>query len=215
MRTTIRSFAVLATAFGFAAAPGVAAAHGAHHHRNGDHRSGDYGSGNHRNGDYRNGQHRSGTYGTYGTLVRARVFLPKAASANEFEIVTGQLAQQKAQSAAIRDLGAMFVTDHTALLAQGAQVAQQLGVSAPPTLNGYQQAVVNRLSTLSGPAFDAAWLRAQLAAHQSALALNLAGAIRGENTAIRTLAQGALPVVAKHFGELIDLATAQRSTQHS
>jgi predicted outer membrane protein len=188
MRTPTRSFAVLAMTLGLAAAPGVAAAHGRHHHRHGHHRS-----------------------GTPAGLVRASVFLPKAASANQFEIVTGRLAQQRAQSAAIRDLGGMFVTDHSALLQQGADVAKQLGVNALPQLDPYQQAIADRLATLSGPAFDAAWLHAQLAAHQSALALNLAGAIRGENDAVRTLAQGALPSVAKHLGELIDLAVGQRA----
>jgi putative membrane protein len=179
MRTPTRSLAVIATTLGLAIAPGTAMAHGHKHHRH--------------------------HHATHSRLLPAAVFLPKAASANQFEIVTGQLAQQKAQSAAIRDLGAMFVTDHTALLQQGAHVAQQLGIAAPPTLDRRQQAVVNQLSRLSGRAFDAAWLRAQLAAHKDALALNLAAAIRGENTAIRTLGQGALPVVTKHFGELLDL----------
>jgi putative membrane protein len=141
-------------------------------------------------------------------VVPAPAFLTKAAAANQFEIVTGQLAQQRAQASAIKDLGAMFVTDHTALLQQGAQVAAQLNIPVTPTLSRKQQATVDKLQRLSGKAFDAAWLRAQLAAHEDALALNLAGAIRGENTAIRTLGQGALPVVTKHYGELLDLVEA-------
>jgi putative membrane protein len=179
----IRMLALLVAVLGLAASPSVAAAHHRHH-----------------------GHH--GRHGHAPRLVPAAVFLPAAASANEFEIVTGGLAQQRAQSTAVRDLGAMFVTDHTALLAKGAQVAQQLGIAAPAQLTPGQQAIVARLEQLSGAAFDAAWLRAQIVAHESALALNLAGAIRGENTAIRTLAQGALPVITNHFGELLDLAAA-------
>jgi predicted outer membrane protein len=182
MRPPTRSLAVIAASLGLAVAPAAATANGTHH-------------GHH---------HHHGT--TRPSVVPAAVFLPKAASANQFEIVTGRLAQQQAQSAAIRDLGAMFVADHTALLQQGAQVAQQLGVNAPPQLDPRQQAIANQLAKLSGSAFDAAWLRAQLSAHEQALALALAAAIRGENTAVRTLAQGALPVITKHFGELIDLA---------
>lgn len=191
MRRPTRSLAVIATSLGVAIAPGVAAADGTHHH-------------------HRHNHHPA----KRASLVPATVFLPRAASANQFEIVTGRLAQQRARSAAIRDLGAMFVTDHTALLQQGAQVAQQLGVNAPPRLNRRQQAVADRLARLSGSAFDAAWLRAQLMAHRQALALALAGAIRGENDAIRTLAQGALPVIARHFGELIDLAEASGRHHH-
>jgi predicted outer membrane protein len=186
MRRLIRPLAVTVAVVGLMAAPGAAVAN-THHHR-----------------------HHARPLG----LVPAKVFLPRAARANEFEIVTGQLAQQRARSQTVRDLGAMFVTDHTALLAQGAQVAQQLGVTAPPQLNRRQQAVVTRLQHLNGAAFDSAWLRAQLAAHVSAVALNLAGAIRGGNDAIRTLAQGALPIVTKHLGELLDLSRARYAARH-
>jgi putative membrane protein len=182
MPMSIRWVAALATTLSLAGAPGTAVAHG--------------------------GKSRHHQPATYTTALRAAVYLPKAASANQFEIVTGQLAEQKSPSAAIRDLGAMFVTDHTAALQQGAQVAQQLGIPAPAQLDRHQQAQVNRLSRLSGRAFDAAWLRAQLAAHKSALALNLRAAIRGLNPAIRTLGQGALPIVTKHYGELLDLTKA-------
>src|SRR3954453_16443037 len=159
---------------------------------------------------------RSGHSRSYGEWRRlpARVYLPEAAKANQFEIVTGQLAQQRGQSSEVKTLGAMFVADHTALLQQGAQVAQQLGIPAPPTLDARRQAIVDRLGTLSGARFDAAWLRVQLAAHQQALALNLLAAIRGENPAIRTLGQGALPIVAKHYGELLDMAQSTKGREH-
>jgi predicted outer membrane protein len=71
------------------------------------------------------------------------------------------------------------------------------------------QALVNHLQGLSGEAFDKAWRRAQLAGRGDALLLHLRAAIRGENDAIRTLAQNALPVITKHVGELIDLAKQQ------
>jgi putative membrane protein len=139
-------------------------------------------------------------------VLPAAVFLPKAAAGNRFEIVTGQLAQQRAQSDAVKALGAMFVTDHTAALQQVTQVAATLGVSLPPGLDPMQQAIVDRLQTLTGAEFDAAWLHAQIPAHRMALRLHLRAAIRGENDAIRMLGQNALPVITKHLGELLDIA---------
>jgi putative membrane protein len=147
-------------------------------------------------------------------LLPAAVFLTRAAQANRFEIVTGQLAEQRATSTAVKDLGAMFVQDHTAALQQGAAVAAQLGIAVPDGLSPWQQAIADRLSHLSGRAFDAAWLGAQIDAHRSALRLHLLGAIRGENTAIRTLAQGGLPVITKHLGELLDLASPAYGHRH-
>jgi putative membrane protein len=200
MRTPSRKLAVLVVATGFAALPAWAVAtpdrtphrvpadhHGHHGHY------GNYGN----DGHY--GHHRS-------AVLPAAVFLPKSAAGNRFEIVTGQLAQQRAQSDAIKALGAMFVTDHTAALQQVTQVAATLGVPLPAGLDPMQQAIVDHLQTLSGAEFDAAWLQAQIPAHRMALGLHLRAAIRGENDAVRTLGQNALPVITKHLGELLDIA---------
>jgi putative membrane protein len=142
--------------------------------------------------------------------ISAQEFLAKAAAANRFEIVTGELAQERARSAAVRALGAEFVRDHTALLAQGSAVAAQLGITVPEGLTPAQERIVARLARLTGRRFDRAWLAAQIAAHEQALALHLRGAIRGELPQIRTLALGGLPVVAHHYGELLDLVADHR-----
>ena len=188
MRTPSRKLAVLAVTTGFAALPAwaVATPDRTTHRVPADHH------GHH-------GHHRS-------AVLPAAVFLPKAAAGNRFEIVTGQLAQERAQSDAVKALGAMFVTDHTAALQQVTQVAETLGVSLPPGLDPMQQAIVDRLQTLTGAEFDAAWLQAQIPAHRMALRLHLRAAIRGENAAVRTLGQNALPVITKHLGELLDIA---------
>ena len=191
MRMPSRKVAVLVVATGFAALPAwaVATPDRTAHRVPADHH-GDHGH---------HGHHRS-------EVLPAAVFLPKAAAGNRFEIVTGQLAQQRAQSDAVKALGAMFVTDHTAALQQVTQVAASLGVSLPPGLDPMQQAIVDRLQTLTGAEFDAAWLQAQIPAHRMALRLHLRAAIRGENDAIRTLGQNALPVITKHLAELLDIA---------
>jgi putative membrane protein len=142
-------------------------------------------------------------------VLPAAEFLPKAAAGNRFEIITGQLAQQRAESSAVKDLGAMFERDHSAALAQVTAVATQLGIALPEGLDPQQQAIVDRLRQLRGEAFDAVWIKAQLRAHRQALILHLRAAIRGENDAIRTLGQNALPVITKHLGELIDLASSR------
>ncbi|MBB4662144.1 DUF4142 domain-containing protein [Conexibacter arvalis] len=142
--------------------------------------------------------------------ISAEAYLPAAAQANRFEIVTGQLAQQRAESSEVRALGAMFVTDHTRLLEQGSAVAAALGVAVPEGLSPRQQATVEALARLRGPDFDAAWIDAQIAAHRDALLLNLRAAIRGEQPQIRTLGQGALPIITRHLGELLDLSEAAR-----
>jgi putative membrane protein len=152
-----------------------------------------------------------GRHGSRVSPISAEEFLTAAAAGNRFEITTGQLAQQRAASAEVKSLGGEFVTHHTALLQQGNAVAATLAITVPETLTPDQQRTVALLQRLSGKAFDRAWLAAQLKAHRQALVLHLRAAIRGDQPAVRTLAQGALPVITHHLGELLDLAEAARA----
>jgi putative membrane protein len=132
-------------------------------------------------------------------------FLAKAAQANRFEIVTGGLAQERASSAAVKELGAMLVKDHTAALAQGAAVAKQLGIPVPEGISPAQQAQVDLLSRLRGRRFDRAWLKAQKLAHVKAVTLHLRGALYGDSQAVRDLAIAGLPVVTRHLSEVLQI----------
>ena len=132
-------------------------------------------------------------------------FLAKAAQANRFEIETGQLAQQRGRSAAVKELGAMLVRDHTAALAKGAAVAKQLGIPVPEGISPAQQAQVDRLSRLDGRRFDRAWLKAQELAHIQAINLHLRGALYGDSQAVRDLAIDGLPVVTRHLSEVLQI----------
>src|SRR3569833_2176255 len=101
MRTSQRRLAAAAATLGLALVPaGAVAAPPEATHRAGDHRS-------HGHGDHPRGP------------ISAQAFLTKAAQANRFEIVTGQLAQQRAASAEVKALGALFVAHHSDLLAKG------------------------------------------------------------------------------------------------
>jgi putative membrane protein len=132
-------------------------------------------------------------------------FLAKAAQANRFEIVTGRLAEERAKSTEVKALGAMLVRDHTAALAQGAAVAQKLGIPVPEGISPAQQAQVDRLSRLQGRHFDRAWLNAQKLAHVKAIKLHLRGALTGDSQAVRDLAIAGLPVVTRHLSEVLQI----------
>jgi putative membrane protein len=134
--------------------------------------------------------------------ISAADFLTLAAQSNRFEIETGQLAQQRAESTTVRDLGAMFAQEHTALLGQITDLAVTLGVTLPEGLGPRYQALADQLGTLSGAAFDRAWLKVQWRVHQEALLLLLRGAICADAPEVQALAQGALPAITRHLAEL-------------
>lgn len=93
-------------------------------------------------------------------------WLKAAHQYNLTEISAGQAAQSHAASATVRNLGQMFVTDHTAGDAQLRTVAAQLGVTLPATPDATQQQQLAQASAATGTAFDALFLSSQTSGHR-------------------------------------------------
>lgn len=142
--------------------------------------------------------------------ISAADYLKAAGAANQFAIATGQLAEQRGSTDAIRSLGTTIAQDHTTLQQQGDAVATQLGLTITPVLSRWQERAIEKLSSATGEHFDRKWLKLQALSQEQTLALALRGAIRAEDPAIRTLAQGALPTVARNLGSVLDLADGSK-----
>jgi putative membrane protein len=125
---------------------------------------------------------------------------------NLAEIVAGQAAQQQASNGRVRQLGAMFVQDHTQLDNSLTQAAQQLGVQLPSGPTAQQQQELAAVKQKSGQAFDSAWVSSQTASHQTALAATQQELQAGSDPTVLGLARTAAPVVQKHLTELQNLA---------
>ncbi|MGV9765718.1 DUF4142 domain-containing protein [Micromonospora tulbaghiae] len=125
---------------------------------------------------------------------------------NLFEITAGNLAQQKGQNQQVKDLGKMFVTDHTQLDQTVQSTAQQLNVQLPADPTADQQKVLDKLNNLSGTEFDKAWVTAQLAGHVQAIQATQTEISQGSEQSVVQIAQDALPVLQAHYDALVALA---------
>ncbi|MEU5526846.1 DUF4142 domain-containing protein [Micromonospora chersina] len=125
---------------------------------------------------------------------------------NLFEITAGNLAQQKGKNQQVKDLGKMFVTDHTQLDQTVQSTAQQLNVQLPADPTADQQKVLDRLNNQSGAEFDKAWVTAQLAGHVQAIQATQTEISQGSEQSVVQLAQDALPVLQAHYDALVALA---------
>ncbi|MET7805322.1 DUF4142 domain-containing protein [Micromonospora chersina] len=125
---------------------------------------------------------------------------------NLFEITAGNLAQQKGKNQQVKDLGKMFVTDHTQLDQTVQSTAQQLNVQLPADPTADQQKVLDRLNNLSGAEFDKAWVTAQLAGHVQAIQATQTEISQGSEQSVVQIAQDALPVLQAHYDALVALA---------
>jgi putative membrane protein len=135
-----------------------------------------------------------------------------AHQSNLTEIAAGKAAQQKATTAKVRNLGAMFIRDHTTMDAQLRAAAKSLGVSLPSTPNAQQRASLAAVAAKSGSAFDAAWIAAQTTGHRQTLAATDKEISSGSDATVLKLARAARPVVARHYAELTSGGTGSPTT---
>ncbi|KKJ98913.1 DUF4142 domain-containing protein [Micromonospora sp. HK10] len=133
-------------------------------------------------------------------------YLQAVHQVNLFEITAGNLAQQKGKNQQVKDLGKMFVTDHTQLDQTVQSTAQQLNVQLPGDPTADQQKVLDRLNNVSGAEFDKAWVTAQLAGHVQAIQATQTEISQGSEQSVVQIAQDALPVLQAHYDALVALA---------
>src|SRR5437763_16569560 len=91
-------------------------------------------------------------------------YLAQAASSDQFEIQSGQLALQASQNLAVRNFANMIIADHTRSTQMvGSAAAAAHLAPPPPTILPPQQAMLDQLRAAgTGPAFDMAFQQTQI-----------------------------------------------------
>jgi len=140
--------------------------------------------------------------------IQDKDFVHSALEGGMAEVQMGQLAAQKGSSDDVKQFGQKMVQDHTQMGDQMKQVAQQLGVSEPKGLSKKDKAEVAKLSSLSGPEFDKAYIAAMLKEHKKDLSDFRAEAQNTQNPAVKQLAQQGAQMIDQHMQMAEQLAKA-------
>jgi len=114
------------------------------------------------------------------------------------EIQLGQLAQNKAQSAEVKSYGQMLVTDQSASNEQAEKVAERIGIAIPTEPSVNQRAMYDRMSKLSGTAFDRAFIKEIIADHKMNIA-RFENEAKKQNDPVGDFANQILPILKKHL----------------
>jgi putative membrane protein len=88
-----------------------------------------------------------------------RLFIAEAACSGLFEDEGGQMAALKGSLPKVRALGAMLVAQHRAAQAELQRLAGLHGITLPNSVDAARRNTLDRLSQLSGTAFDRAFIR--------------------------------------------------------
>jgi len=143
------------------------------------------------------------------TPLARDAYVGAAAAGDLFETQSAALAQQRAQSPAVRDFAQMMIADHAATTRRLTAAAQSVAISPlAPALLPMQARMMDQLRAAPAGAFDRVYVDQQVQAHEAALALHASYAANGDTPQLRTVAAAAVPVVQTHLDRLRQLAAA-------
>jgi predicted outer membrane protein len=143
----------------------------------------------------------SGAGTASGSLGRSDQKMVKdMAMANMAEIEASRMAQTKSQSEQVKNFAQQMIDDHTKALNEVQQLAQAKGVTLPTELDRTHKRQAQRLSALSGTAFDKAYMnQAGLADHKKTHALLTQAQARAKDPDVKALAARTMPIVDQHL----------------
>jgi putative membrane protein len=141
-----------------------------------------------------------------GTQLQDKVFLQKASEGGMAEVQLGQLAAEKGNSAEVKQFGQKMVEDHTRLNDQMMPIADTLGVNAPKHLNKADQAEYEKLSSLSGDAFDQEYITDMVKDHRKDLNEFRREETATSNPALKQAVSQAEQVISQHLSMIQGIA---------
>jgi putative membrane protein len=130
-------------------------------------------------------------------MTDPQVFAERAASSNMFEIESSQLALERATKRPVQEFAQHMIEDHTLAGDKMKAAAEADGVTPPAAMAEKEQAQLAELEAAEGEAFDEAYVAAQVAAHDEAVALFETFSEQGDG-ALRDFAAETLPTLQQH-----------------
>lgn len=126
-------------------------------------------------------------------------FLMDAAEMQLEEISLGKLAQEKGNSANVKELGKMMEEDHSKSFSELSALAQSNSVSIPTSITEDSKGVQESLAEKTGSDFDKAFSDLIVEKHENAIAKFEKASSDSEDNEIRTWANGKLPGLKNHL----------------
>ena len=128
-------------------------------------------------------------------------FAKKAAEGGMAEVKLGQLAEEKGSSPAVKNFGRRMVQDHSKANNELKDVTSKENIPLPNEMDKSDQATYDRLSKLSGDAFDRAYARDMVKDHSKDVSEFQKEAKNGKDESIKNFAAQTLPTLQNHLDQ--------------
>lgn len=128
-----------------------------------------------------------------------------AVTANRLDITGAEQALEKSSNDEVRAFAQTMIRDHTGVIEQAAALATRLGVTpddneTSQALAGQASAVRDSLATLTGAAFDRAYMQNEVTYHETVItAVEETLVPNTSNGELKELLQGVVPALRAHL----------------
>jgi putative membrane protein len=126
-------------------------------------------------------------------------FILAAAQGGMTEVELGQLAATNGIRDDVKEFGQMMVKDHTAINDDLKALAAQKGVTLPDSLDAKHQAMVDKLTALTGSEFDNAYITAMIKGHKKDAKAFKAESATTQDADIKSFLDKSIPIVEAHL----------------
>ena len=143
-------------------------------------------------------------------------FAMKAGQANFAEIELGKLALQKAMRDEVKQFAQRMVDDHSKALDELKSAAGSKNITLPTQLDAEHKKLSDRLSKLSGAAFDREYMQAMVDGHKKVAADVRKESQTGSDADLKAWAAKTLPTVEEHLkhAEMVNRTVHTGSATH-
>jgi putative membrane protein len=133
------------------------------------------------------------------TMRADETFVTKAAKGGMAEVEFGKLAAERASSPEVKQFGQKMVDDHSRANDELKSIASQKNIMIPAALDAKDKATYNRLSKLSGAAFDRAYMKDMVSDHKTDISEFQYESRSGADSDVRGFATKTLPTLQEHL----------------
>ena len=131
-----------------------------------------------------------------------KIFIKKAADGGMTEVELGRLAAEKGGSDAVKDFGNEMVKDHSKINDNLKEVAAKMNIDLPTKVNAKHHATIEKMSGLSGAAFDNAYVPAMVSDHEKDIAEFEKADQQVKNADLKKFIEDSLPMMKDHLEKI-------------
>lgn len=126
-------------------------------------------------------------------------FIKKAADGGMTEVELGKVAEKNGQRDDVKSFGSQMVKDHGKAGDNLKSVASKMNVTVPDKVSAKHRAMIDKMSKMSGAAFDTAYIKAMVEDHEKDVAEFEKARGQVSNEDLKKFIDDTVPVIKGHL----------------